>query len=140
MTTPAVFVAQSVTFGAVTLTGITDVSTPESGNATTLESDANPFIQGVYVDGIGASPTVSTTDILQATNSAFDIGTKATLTITYQKRALGKGAAGTNRTVTYPNAVVVSRDPKANTTGKGDASITFQAFVNDTGTAICTWG
>jgi hypothetical protein len=144
--TPDVFVALSVAFtpdggSSKTLTGITDVSTPESGNATTLESDANPFIQGVYIDGISSSPTVSTTDILQASDAAFAPGAMGELKITYQKRAQGKGAAATGpkREAKFDHAVVISRDPKANTTGKGDASITFQAYLNDETNAVCEW-
>jgi hypothetical protein len=147
MSTPDVFVVKTAVFTKtggtpLTITGLTDVSTPENGNVTILESDANSSPTGVYVDGIGSAPTLSTVDILQATHADLAVGTAGALVITYQRRAQGKGAPATtpNRVCTYAAVVVTSRDPKANTTGKGDASVSFQAYAATAGDdKVCTW-
>lgn len=117
--------AKSATFAAGAITGLTDATVEESGTPTDIESDADPVIKGVVVDGIGANVTAVTTDI--TTINSIAIGTAGTLVVVFEKRADGKGAAASpNKTATITDAVVISKSDQAATKAIGSGTITFR--------------
>jgi hypothetical protein len=118
--------AKSASFAAAGITGLTDASVEDSGSPTDVESDADPVIKGVVVDGIAVNATVTTTDITKINSIA--IGTAGSLVIVFEKRADGKGAAASpNKTATIADAVVISKSDQAASKGVGSGSITFRA-------------
>jgi hypothetical protein len=117
------FRAKSVSFKGTAILGITDVSTNETGSATELKTDASATVTAIFVDGIKADVTVTTTDFTRA--KGITIGDTGALVVTYEIRAEGKGAGAGNAVATYANAVVISNNPQGATDGNGTASIAF---------------
>jgi len=118
------FRAKSASFSTA-ITGVTDASVSESGNASDLETDADSVIKGVVVDGIGVNATVTTTDVNRA--SAIGVGSVGSLVIVFEKRADGKGAAASgSKTATIADAVCVDNGVSGQSAGIGSAAIQFR--------------
>ena len=132
MATANAFRAKSVTFKSTGLLGMTDVGVNQSGNVTDLHTDAKPGVTAVFVDGIAADITVSTTDLSGAGGANFVIGATGSLVVVAEKRAEGSGAA-VSGDVTYSaaQATVISNSASGTTDGIGSAHIAFRCSVPD---------
>jgi hypothetical protein len=124
------FRAKSVTFKSTALLGMTDVSINQSGSVNDLRTDASVGVTAVFVDGIAADVTVSTTDLTGAGGVNFVIGATGSLVIVAEKRAEGSGAAVSgNVTYTAAQATVSSNSASGATDGIGGAQIAFRCSV-----------
>ena len=124
------FRAKSVTFKSTALLGMTDVSVNQSGSANDLRTDASVGVNAVFVDGIAADVTVSTTDLTGAGGANFVIGATGSLVIVAEKRAEGSGAAlSGNVTYTAAQATVISNSASGATDGIGGAQISFRCSI-----------
>ena len=124
------FRAKSVTFKSTALLGMTDVSVNQSGSANDLRTDASVGVTAVFVDGIAADISVSTTDLTGAGGANFVIGATGSLVIVAEKRAEGSGAAlSGNVTYTAAQATVISNSASGATDGIGGAQISFRCSV-----------
>ena len=124
------FRAKSVTFKSTALLGMTDVSVNQSGSANDLRTDASVGVTAVFVDGIAADISVSTTDLTGAGGANFVIGATGSLVIVAEKRAEGSGAAVSgNVTYTAAQATVISNSASGATDGIGGAQISFRCSI-----------
>ncbi len=119
--------AKTAVFVALNLLPLVDISSAQSGNVTTLDADANSYSQGAFVDGISEDIEITIDDVNVATNASAVIGTNGSLVITYEKRADGKGAAGTpNKVATFANATLTGRRIQAGAGGRSQVVLTFK--------------
>ncbi len=124
------FRAKSVTFKSTALLGMTDVSVNQSGSANDLRTDGSVGVTAVFVDGIAADVSVSTTDLTGAGGANFVIGATGSLVIVAEKRAEGSGAAVSgNVTYTAAQATVISNSASGATDGIGGAQISFRCSI-----------
>jgi hypothetical protein len=124
------FRAKSVSFKSTALAGMTDVSINQSGSANDLRTDASVGVTAVFVDGIAADVTVSTTDLNGAGGANFVVGATGVLAVVAEKRAEGSGAAlSGNVTYTADQATVISNSASGATDGIGSAQITFRCSI-----------
>ncbi len=137
MTAANAFRALSLTFAAVAILGIEDVSINDAGEAVNLATDASPTVTAVFVDNIATEVTVRTTDL--AAIASLHPGISGNLVAVFQKRAEGSGAAGSgNKTATLATATIISIAPKMGTNGVGEVEITFRCS-GPAGTTPLVW-
>lgn len=129
------FVSLSATFDGNSIDGVTDVSASINGTPVDLVTDAETSVESVFVDAIAADVTVTTTAIDEC--SSMQPGDAGSLVIVFQKRAEGRGAAGSgNKTATAANAVLTNITPSAATTGIGSLALTFRCAGPDSASPI----
>lgn len=130
--------AKTATFAAVALSPLLDATIDESGQASGLEADANPYSQATFVDGIAHTVDVTVTDVALIQNTALEIGDAGSLVVTYEKRADGRGAAGTspNKIGTWANAVLISKRTQAGAGGNSNVVFSFRCAAVSGGSPV----
>jgi len=122
------FRSKTATFATIALLGLQAVDVTEAGTPEDVTSDADPVIKGTVVDNIGEDIAVTCEDLSEADNAAMDVGDVGDLVVLFEKRASGKGAASAGDiTATWANAVLVSKTPRAGTSGRSQVVYTFRA-------------
>ena len=131
------FRAKSFSFKTTALSGVTDVSVEESGSEHILSTDGSHGADAVFVDGIAARMTVTTTDVAGA--SAWIPGDTGAAVAVKEIRAEGSGAGTGNKTATAAQATFISRSSNHQTTGIGSTTITFSCSIPSAATAAIAW-
>ncbi len=100
------FRAKTATFNSVPITDLTQLTASQGSQSHDLVGDASADILSVFVDGIATDVTVASNDITFQGNASIEVGDSASLVIVFEKRASGRGAAGSgDKTLTLANAV-----------------------------------
>lgn len=129
------YVSLSVTFDGTPIGGVRGITLTQGSTTSDLLTDAETSIEAVFVDGRVADVTLTTTEIDALTS--YSPGDTGSLVVVYQKRAPGRGAAGSgNKTATMANAVVTTIDTPANTDSIAEASITWRVPAPDSGNPV----
>ncbi len=122
------FRAKTATYASVPITDLTNMTAAQGGQSHDLVGDASADILAVFVDGIATDVTVASNDIGFQGSASIEVGDSATLVIVFEKRASGRGAAGSgDKTLTLANTVCVSKNADAGTNGIGSGTFTFRA-------------
>ncbi len=131
------FRAKAMTFGGAK-TGIQSIKVKNGGTAADLTTDASPSVNAIFVDMLVCDVTVALSDFTGVTS--LNPGDTGALTISYEKRAEGRGAAGSGTPIvaTFSNAVVIDSDFDASTTGIGNATVTWRCS-NPSGGSCVSW-
>ncbi len=103
----AVFTPAGGSPSAVTFGNLQRFEVKKGGKIVAHGSDAQVAITAHFTDEIEAEVTVESTDASLATNAGLQPGIVGALVLTFQKRAVGKGAvAGQDKIVTAAQAMV----------------------------------
>ncbi len=122
------FRAKTATFASVPITDLTQLTVAQGGNSHDLVGDASADITAVFTDGIATDVTVASNDITFQGNASIEIGDSGTLAVVFEKRAQGRGAAGSgDKTLTLTSAVCTGKHAEAGTNGIGSGTFTFRA-------------
>ncbi len=127
--------AKTATFASSGKLGLTSLKVGSSGQTTDLVSDAVDSVCAVFVDAlvIDVTMTVSAVDGV----NTIKPGDAGSLVLVFQKRAEGRAAAGGgDLTATMANAVVVSNETEAGTTGIGSATLSFRCSASAGGGGV----
>jgi hypothetical protein len=129
--------AKTAAFQSVSLLPLLDVQTSEDASSSDLNADANPYVAGVFVDGIAHNVAVTISDVGLVGNSAFEVGDNGSLVILYEQRADGRGAAASpNDTATYANATLVSKSFSAGAGGTSSVTLNFRCGAVSGGSPV----
>jgi len=124
---------------AVAIPGVVDAKEDETTEGVTRHrTDNATTTQGVFVDGVGARITMTTTDLSLRGSTGFTIGKTAALVITRELRANGVGAQSGDKIHTYANATLVDITEGIPINGRGSLELTFEAF-DPAGSAVCAF-
>lgn len=124
---------------AVAIPGVVDAKEQETTEGVTKHrTDNATTTQGVFIDGVGATITLTTTDLSLRGASGYTIGKTAALVITRELRANGVGASAGDKVHTYANATLVSISEGIPINGRGTLDLTFEAF-DSAGSAVCAF-
>ncbi len=108
MAAPANYFLKTATYKSTAITGLTNFDISEDGSAKDVSTDGAATITMTFVDGIGMTVVIETTDASIHTSSSFRVGAAGSLVLVMQKRAEGKGPVGAaDKTATFANAVFV---------------------------------
>lgn len=109
MAAPANYYVKTGTYKSTAFTGISSFDIQEDGSPTDVATDGSATITMTYLNNIGYTVTIETTDCSVVQGANFRVGSAGSLVLVMQKRAEGKGpAAASDKTATFANAVVVS--------------------------------
>lgn len=124
---------------AVAIPGVIDAKEDDTTEGVTKHrTDNATTTQGVFVDGVGARVTLTTTDLSLRGAAGFTIGKTAALVILRELRANGTGAQSGDKTHTYANATLVDMGEGIPINGRGTLDLTFEAF-DPAGAAVCAF-
>lgn len=118
--------ATAQAFGATSLTSCTGFTLSEEATVTNQGSDGKPFIQGVYVDDVLTKVELTALDFIDVLMTA----TPASLVLKTALHSSGT-AAGTVKTFTISNAVLVNKSKKTSHAGMSEMVYTFHAYSSD---------
>jgi hypothetical protein len=108
MAAPKNFFVKTGTFKSTGVTGLTHFDINEGGSPTDVATDGSATITMTYLNNIGMTVTIDTTDASVHTSSNFRVGAAGSLVLVGQQRAEGKGPVGAaDKTATFANAVLV---------------------------------
>lgn len=140
MTAAKAYRESSVTWKAAAIPGIMDVSENETHEGVTKHrTDNATTTQAVFIDGVGATIEVTTTDISLRGTSGFTIGANGALVVVAEQRAEGVGSVGAaSKTHTYADATLVGIRNGLPINGKGSLVLTFET-ADPTGAAVCAF-
>ncbi len=122
------FRAKTASYASVSITDLTQLTVNQGSQSHDLVGDASADILAVFSDGIATDVTVASNDITFQGNASIEVGDTGTLAVVFEKRASGRGAAGSgDKTLTLTNCVCVSKNAEAGTNGIGSGTFTFRA-------------
>lgn len=108
MAAPNNYFLKTATYKGTAVTGLSNFDISEDGSPKDVCTDGSQTITMTWVDGIGMTVVVETTDASIHTSASFRVGAAGSLVLVMQKRAEGKGAAAaSDKTATFANAVFV---------------------------------
>lgn len=124
---------------AVAIPGIVDCSEDDTTESTTKHrTDNATTVQGVFMDGVGATIRITTTDLSLRGASGYTMGKTGALVIIRELRANGVGAQAGDKTHTYGSAVLVDMTEGVPINGRGTLQLTFEAYDSN-GAAVCAY-
>jgi hypothetical protein len=130
---------KSVTWKSSAITGIVDVSETETTEGVTKHrTDNATTTQAVFVDGVGCTVKVTTTDVSIRGASGYTIGSTGALVIVAYQRAEGVGTAAADKTHTYGSATLVGIENGLPINGRGSLSLTWECD-DAAGSAVCVF-
>lgn len=140
MTASKTFREKSVTWKAVAVPGILDASEQETAEGVTKHrSDNSTTIQAVFIDGVGCTVTVTTTDRSLRGTSGYSLGANGILVLVGEQRAEGVGAVGAaDKTHTYGDATMTGIREGLPINGRGTTEYTWEC-VDPAGSAVCVF-
>ena len=131
---------KSVTWKSSALPGVVDCSESDSTEGVTKHrTDNATAVQSIFLDGIGASITVTTTDLSLRGAANYALGQTGALVVVRELRAKGTGAvAASDKTATYSEATLVSVREGTPIAGRGTLEITWEASDSTNGASVVT--
>lgn len=127
---------KSVTWKATAVTGIVDVNQTDTNEGVTKHrTDNATTVQAIFLDGIGATVTMTTTNEAIRALAAYALGQTGALVVVRELRAKGIGASAGDLTATYADACVVSVREGTPIAGRGTIEVTWEC-VDPAGTAV----
>jgi hypothetical protein len=124
---------------ATAIPGVVDCKEDDTTEGVTKHrTDNATTTQGIFVDGIGAKITISTTDLSLRGASGYTLGKTGAIVIVRELRANGVGAQAGDKTHTYASATLVDMTEGIPINGRGTLELTFEAF-DTTGAAVCAF-
>jgi hypothetical protein len=131
------YILKSFSFNGSAITGMQSMDLGESGSTVDLQSDAKSHIDNTFMDSIGGTVNISTTD-LNAIKS-LRVGDAGTIIMVYQKRLRGRGADTGDITFTSAATCVITDIQRPGpSTGMSNGTISFRATSADGAAAIWT--
>ena len=124
---------------AVAIPGVVDCSEDDtSGGVTKHRTDNSTTVQGIFMDDIGATIRITTTDLSLRGASGYTMGKSGALVIIRELRANGVGAQAGDKTHTYSTVVLTDMTEGVPINGRGTLQLTFEAYDTN-GSAVCTF-
>lgn len=140
MTAAKAYRESSVTWKGAAVPGIMDVSENETHEGVTKHRTDNvTTTQAVFIDGVGATIEVTSTDISLRGTSGYTLGANGILVVVAEQRAEAVGAvAASSKTHTYADASLIGIRNGLPINGKGSLVLTFET-ADPTGAAVCAF-
>lgn len=140
MTAAKSYREKSVTWKASAIPGVLDASETETAEGVTKHrSDNNTTIQAVFIDGVGCTVTVTTTDLSLRGTTGYTMGANGILVLVGEQRAEGIGAVGAaDKTRTYGDATITSIREGLPINGRASLEIAWEC-VDPAGSAVCVF-
>ncbi len=139
MTAANAYREKSVTWKGSPVPGVIDCSETETTEGVTKHrTDNATTTQAVFVDGVGCTIKVTTTDLSLRGTSGYTIGANGIVVVVAEKRAEGVGSATADKTHTYASGTLVSIEDGVPINGRGSLALTWEC--DDTaGAAVCVF-
>lgn len=137
MAAPANYYVKTGTYKSTAFTGIKSFSIDEDGSPTDVATDGSATITMTFLNNIGYTVSVETTDASVVQGANFRVGSAGSLVLVMQKRAEGKGPVGAaDKTATFANAVVVSNGQGIPHEGESTTRIVWRCSDPNGSTAV----
>lgn len=123
----ATYRAKTASFASVNLLPLQDVTFNEESSSSDHSGDANPYVLATFVDSIAHTVAVTITDVDLVKNASLETGDNGSLVVVFEKRADGRGAAASpNKTATWGNATLISKNIQAGVGGNSSVVFNFR--------------
>ena len=140
MTAPKTYREKSVTWKSGSITGVLEATEAETVDGVTKHrADNATTVQAVFVDGVGCTVTVTTTDLSLRGGTGYTIGANGSLVLVGEQRAEGIGAvAAADKTRTYADSTLVGIREGLPINGRATMELTWEC-ADPTGSAVCVF-
>lgn len=140
MTAAKAYRENSVTWKGTAIPGVKDVSEQETHDGVTKHrTDNNTTTQAVFVDGVGCTVEVTTTDLSLRGTTGYTIGANGALVVVAEQRAEAIGSlSASNKTHTYADASLTGIRDGVPINGVGSLVLSFEC-ADPTGAAVCAF-
>jgi len=137
MAAPANYFCKTCTYKAAAITGLKSYDIQEDGSPTDVATDGSATVTLTFVNNIGMTVSVESTDASIPTSASYRVGAAGSLVLVLQKRAEGKGpAAASDKTATFANAVLVSVGQGVPHEGESSTRLTWRCADPNNSSAV----